>query len=179
MVSLSQGNPRDRRGRIVKLGLPGVEAWRRLPAFQDSDEEDGGKQGTPIASRRRGNEGRPNDGEVISVRVGEADEGNDDFEDDDGDDDDSDLGQPLGSTTPTLTSSHSNPPSRARSRQELPMMSSGGTVGPTDTAERSQGWRRRRGEEEYDDDEEEDYGRPVPRTITASPPMLPSTFNRV
>lgn len=93
MASLAAGAPRDRRGRMIKLDTPGVEAWKRQAAFQDSDEEE--------------------DNDVVNARGRDGDDGTLNGEestsgDDYGDDDLSDPGLQVGhgSTTPTLMAGH-------------------------------------------------------------------------
>lgn len=178
MASLAAGVPGDRRGRIVKLDTPGAEAWRRQPAFQDSDEEGEDEyQGesadypeteddpnSPIEQRRRRR--HPEYPDELVANAGYEEEGDDDMDADD----DSDLGQPLGSRTPTLTT----PSGRGRPQMQM----SGGTViggvefptPPSHSHAQRQQWSRpsRRGQEDEDEDEE-DYGQPVERTINTSP----------
>jgi hypothetical protein len=149
MASLAASAPRDRRGRIVKLDPPGAEAWRRQAAFQESDDEEGDLS-SPTA--HRGRRGQLDDLEEL-VAAGDEDEGDGDLDADD----ESELGQPVGSTTPTLTRPN------AHSRSKIPM-----TNGSR--------WDRRNHHASEEEDEDEDYGQPVQRTITTSP--LP-TPNRV
>lgn len=164
MASLAAGAPGDRRGRIVKLDTPGAEAWRRQAAFQDSDGDDEEEAGTTSSSptaHRRQQRRRLEDTEERAT-AGDEDEGDDDLDDDD----DSDLGQPLGSTTPTLTTP---------SGQPRPQMLAGAGPGTGFATHPSERWKQhvRRGTEEEDEDEE-DYGQPVERTITTSPLPLPN-----
>jgi hypothetical protein len=170
------GAPGDRRGRINLDSMPSF----RTGSSSDLQHTSSGTPSTvvPSSASRIWREQKKRDGVSLT---------DEELEDDD---DNSDLGMPLGSTTPTLTSGavggvplgiaagngrpfeNGAPWARDRERAFLdtlksPVVQEGFRATPTQATAPSSA---HRAQQDYETDEEEDYGQPVVRFITLFPP---------